>query len=383
MEEKDIKYFNVILKKYNQGLASAEEVEFLEKYYTLFEEKESFLDAQPPKIQQEIKSDIKNKVDEKIDFLIQERPISLFNRKYFKYIAAASILLVLSVGSYFAFKKPVYEVVGKSNDFAPGVNKATLELANGTKILLDTAVKGMIANLDGIAVFKNAAGEIEYKIKSTSSSDKVGFNTITTPNGGQYEVVLHDGSKIWLNAGSSLKYPTAFKGNDRTVTITGEAYLEVAKNKLKPFRVISGSQKIEVLGTHFNINAYTDEASIKTTLLEGAVKVSSNNSSTIIAPGEQTSLLRSNGNLEKKSVDVEQEVAWKNGVFVFKGEDIKAIMRQIARWYDVEVEYEGTVTDEKFYGQIYRNSKLSEVLAILELNNLHFKSNGRKITVSN
>lgn len=383
MEEKDIKYFNVILKKYNQGLASAEEVEFLEKYYTLFEEKESFLDAQPPKIQQEIKSDIKNKVDEKIDFLIQERTISLFNRKYFKYIAAASILLVLSVGSYFAFKKPVYEVVSKTNDFAPGVNKATLELANGTKILLDTAVKGMIANLDGIAVFKNAAGEIEYKIKSTSSSDKVGFNTITTPNGGQYEVVLHDGSKIWLNAGSSLKYPTAFKGNDRTVTITGEAYLEVAKNKLKPFRVISGSQTIEVLGTHFNINAYTDEASIKTTLLEGAVKVSSNNSSTIIAPGEQTSLLRSNGNLEKKSVDVEQEVAWKNGVFVFKGEDIKAIMRQIARWYDVEVEYEGTVTDEKFYGQIYRNSKLSEVLAILELNNLHFKSNGRKITVSN
>jgi len=383
MEEKDLKYFNVILRKYNQGIASAEEIEFLEKYYKLFDEKESFLDSQEQEIQQEIKNDIKTKVDDRIDLLIQKRPLFPFNNQYFKYIAAACILLMLSVGSYFAFKTPVYEVVSKTNDFAPGVNKATLELANGTKILLDTAAKGMIANLDGIKVYKNAAGEIEYKIQSAAATEEVGFNTITTPNGGQYQVVLHDGSKIWLNAGSSLKYPTAFKGNDRTVTITGEAYLEVAKNKQKPFKVISGNQTIEVLGTHFNVNAYEDEAAIKTTLLEGAVKVSTAKASTLIAPGEQTSFNNLNGSLQKKAVDVEQEVAWKNGLFSFKGDDVKAIMRQISRWYNVEIEYSGPITDEKFYGQISRNSKLSDVFAILELNNLHFKSNGRKITVSN
>ncbi|WP_316784951.1 FecR family protein [Pedobacter frigiditerrae] len=383
MEEKDLKYFNVILRKYNQGLASAEEIEFLEKYYKLFDEKEGFLDLQQLETQEAIKNEIKNKVDENIDFLIKKRSLSIFNNPYFKYIAAASVLLILSVGSYLAFKTPVYEVVSKTNDFAPGVNKATLELANGTKILLDTAVKGMIANLDGIKVYKNAAGEIEYKINSISSTDKVGFNTITTPNGGQYQVVLHDGSKIWLNAGSSLKYPTAFRGNDRTVNITGEAYLEVAKNKQLPFRVISGNQTIEVLGTHFNVNAYDDEVAIKTTLLEGAVKVLTDKASTIIAPGEQTYFNNSNGSLQKKAVDVEQEVAWKNGLFSFKGDDVQAIMRQISRWYNVEIEYTGPITDEKFYGQISRNSKLSEIFAILELNNLHFKSNGRKITVSN
>ncbi|WP_316767588.1 FecR family protein [Pedobacter frigiditerrae] len=383
MEETDLKYFNVILRKYNQGLASAEEIEFLEKYYKLFDEKEGFLDLQQLETQEAIKNEIKNKVDENIDFLVKKRSLSIFNNPYFKYIAAASVLLILSVGSYLAFKTPVYEVVSKINDFAPGVNKATLELANGTKILLDTAVKGMIANLDGIKVYKNAAGEIEYKINSISSTDKVGFNTITTPNGGQYQVVLHDGSKIWLNAGSSLKYPTAFRDNDRTVTITGEAYLEVAKNKQMPFRVISGNQTIEVLGTHFNVNAYDDEVAIKTTLLEGAVKVLTDKASTIIAPGEQTYFNNSNGSLQKKAVDVEQEVAWKNGLFSFKGDDVKAIMRQISRWYNVEIEYTGPITDEKFYGQISRNSKLSEIFAILELNNLHFKSNGRKITVSN
>ncbi|TCC87264.1 FecR family protein [Pedobacter frigiditerrae] len=381
MEEKDLKYFNVILRKFNQGIASPEEVEFLEKYYNLFEEKESFLNCQTPQLQETIKHDIKNKVDAEIN--LQTKTSSLFNNNYLRYFAAASILLVLSVTGYFALKSPTYQAIGKNNDFTPGVNTATLELANGTKILLDTAAKGVIAQLDGIKVYKNAAGEIQYKVQSAPEMEEVTFNTITTPKGGQYQVVLHDGSKVWLNAASSLKYPTAFKGKDRTVTITGEAYLEVAKNKQMPFKVTCGKQTIEVLGTHFNVNAYEDEATIKTTLLEGAVRVSADRNSTTIVPGEQTSYDYSAGSLQKKTVDVEQEMAWKNGLFSFKGEDVKAIMRQISRWYNVEIEYSGSVTDEKFYGQISRNSKLSEVFAILELNNVHFKSNGRKITVSN
>ncbi len=378
MEEKDLKYFNVILRKFSQGTASPEEIDFLEKYYNLFEDKDGYVAGE--EVQDIIKNEIKIKVDERIDHLIKKPKTSLFANHYFRYFAAASLLLMISVGGYFTFRQPIPQAISKSNDFVPGTNKAVLELANGTRILLDTAAKGVMVHMDGVTVYKNEAGQIQYKIQSALTSEEVAYNTITTPNGGQYEVVLHDGSRVWLNAGSSLKYPTAFRGKDRTVTVTGEAYFEVAKNKQMPFKVICGAQTVEVLGTHFNISAYEDEEATKTTLLEGAVKVTAGRQAIVIAPGEQTSF--DNSSIQKNEVDVEQEVAWKNGLFSFKGDDLKAIMRQISRWYDVEIEYSGTTSDEKFYGQIPRNSKLSEVISILELNNVHFKSNGRKIIVS-
>lgn len=383
MENKDLTYFNIILNKYLQGTASADEIAFLEKYYNLFEDKESFLDSQDLQSQEAIKNDIKNKVDYQIDILDSKQPVHIFRNSFFKYFAAACVLLMLSFACYFTLLRPAAQPISKTNDFIPGKNKALLELANGTQIWLDTAAKGTIAEIDGITIFKNAKGEIEYKLKSTPIGEEIGFNTITTPNGGHYQVVLHDGSRVWLNAGSSLKYPTAFRGKDRTVSITGEAYLEVAKNKAMPFKVVTRNQTIEVLGTHFNINAYVDEDAIKTTLLEGAVRVNANGNVLSMAPGEQVSFDPQKGNLQKKTVDVEQEVAWKNGLFSFKGDDLQSVMRQISRWYDVEIEYNGPIADDKFYGQISRDSRLSEVFAILELNNVHFKSRGRKIIVSN
>jgi len=208
-------------------------------------------------------------------------------------------------------------------------------------------------------------------------------NTVSTPKGGQYRIILPDGTNVWLNAASSISYPTVFKGAERLVTLNGEGYFEVTKNKAMPFRVKSAMQTIEVLGTHFNINAYTDETRVKTTLLEGSVKVISATRSTFITPGEQAAISRAgNGIISKQRVNVDKEVAWKNGVFSFADEDIRAVMRQVSRWYDIDVVYEGDIPDEKFFGEISRSSNLGDVFRILELNNMKFAVEGKTIKVS-
>jgi transmembrane sensor len=383
MNNKEKDYLHTALKRYRQGTASAEEISFLEKYFDVFEEKESFFTAHDQNIQETLKAELKSNIDKEIGQYPETFSLAAKKRRWITYVAAAaSVLLILAVGTYFTIGQKQYQQVSKTNDFVPGSNKATLKLADGREILLDTAANGAIAQLDGITITKNAAGEIEYKVNDVASTDVVAYHTITTPNGGRYHVVLPDGTKIWLNAGASLRYPTVFKGKTRAVEITGEGYFEVAKNKQMPFIVSCRNQKIEVLGTHFNINGYEDEDGIKTTLLEGSVKVSSPKASLTIEPGEQADLNTSSLTFQKLTVDVEQEIAWKNNLFSFKGDDIQTVMRQIARWYDVEISYEGSITDEKFYGQISRTSKLSEVFDILALSHVHFKSRGRQIVVS-
>ncbi|SFH34044.1 FecR family protein [Pedobacter insulae] len=378
MEKKEKDYLRIALERYRLGTATADEIAFLEKYYAVFEEKESFFASHDQEMYETLNTELKSAIDQEINR--SNESFSL--RPWVKYFAAASVLLILSISIYLTISQKPYQRVSKTNDFAAGSDKAILKLGDGTEILLDTATNGAIVQLDGLTITKNDAGEIEYKTNPTFSSDVVTYNTITIPNGGKYHVVLPDGSNVWLNAASSLRYPTIFKGKERQVEITGEGYFEVTKNKEMPFIVSCRNQKITVLGTHFNINSYEDEDGIKTTLLEGSVKVETAKDALLIKPGEQAYLNSSNLAIQKKAVDIAQETAWKDNLFSFKGDDVQSIMRQVSRWYDVEISYQGNITDQKFYGEISRTSKLSEVFAILELNNVHFKSKGRKIIVS-
>jgi len=278
------------------------------------------------------------------------------------------------------------------NDLTPGGNKAVLTLANGAQIILDSATNGALTQQGNTKIIKLDNGQLSYNsVNGSSSSPKTGeilYNTVSTPRGGQYQVVLADGSKVWLNAASSLRFPTSFTGNAREVTLTGEGYFEVTHDDAKPFKVLANGVEIKVLGTHFNINAYKDEPTIKTTLLEGSVKVGIGAASKTIRPGEQAQIESHdnslNPNIMVQSVDVDATVAWKNGRFIFHGNNILSVMRQLARWYDVEVSYEGNVTDEEFVGVINRSryENISEILDMLEkTRTVSFAISGHHVTV--
>jgi transmembrane sensor len=304
--------------------------------------------------------------------------------------AAAFILLFLSFGTYFLLQKKTSAqpfVISQANDIAPGGNKAILTLANGQKIILNSVGNGLLAQQGSSTVNKTADGQVVYAVsgsKTKNSASEIQYNSLTIPRGGEYQlVVLPDGSKVWLNSASSLRYPIAFTGNERKVELTGEAYFEVAHNPEMPFRVTSKGQAVEVLGTHFNINAYDDEPAIKTTLLEGKVKVTAtiSNEVRILHPGQQSAL---NSRLFAVApVETEEAVAWKNGQFMFENDNIQYIMRSISRWYNVTVEYNGAIPDDSFGGGISRFKNVSEALNVLQLTGkVHFEMEGRKIIVS-
>jgi transmembrane sensor len=312
--------------------------------------------------------------------------------------AAAAILLLLSVAGYFLLKpnKQPVEIAKNTPAFktdipAPATNKARITLANGTTVSIDSINNGMLAMQGNMKVVKNANGEITYEQTTDNGLPSIiAYNTLFNPRGSKaISLTLSDGSQVWLNAESSLKYPTSFTGNEREVEITGEAYFEIAKldlpgGKRMPFKVTKGTREIEVLGTHFNVNAYDDEDALKVTLLEGSVKVSitgNDQQSTVIKPGQQAIITTSGQLTANNSVDIEAVMAWKNGLFHFNSATLPEVLRQLARWYDVEVTYEGTIPDMKFGGEITRNTNLSQVLQILEESKVHFKIEGKKIVV--
>lgn len=390
MDSKYKQYFLQIIKKYNKGTATNEEIEFLENYYDAFELKEDLITTENEADYLDVKQSIKNKIDQRIGYQNTTTTINL-RLWWFKYAAVAVILISASIGLYFIGKqnKKKDQQNNAAQFILPGGNKAMLTLSNGTRIVLDDAHNGKIANQSNVSITKTNGNQIVYAL--ASGSNKAGDqqqayqlqNTISTPNGGQYALVLPDGTKVMLNAASSLTYPASFHGKERLVQLDGEAYFEVAKNKQMPFKVKSGSQVVEVLGTHFNINAYSDETSMKTTLLEGSVKISLGTNSTLIVPGQQAAVSRIGAaGILKYTVDVDKETAWKNGLFEFQNDDLKSIMRQVARWYDVKVIYADNLPNEKFIGEISRTSNLSDVFKILELNNVHFEVEGKTITVS-
>jgi len=303
----------------------------------------------------------------------KQTPVILISRVT-RYAAAAIILLAFGALLITRNTKPsVVAVTPKPpNKIKPGTQKAMLTLADGTVVALDSTANGKIAQQGATQVVKLASGQIRYQAANTTTEqDKVAYNVMSTPMGGQYQLTLPDGSNVWLNAGSSITYPTAFPGNKREVKITGEVYFEVAKDKNKTFRVTTGDQEIEVLGTHFNINAYADEDHIKTSLLQGAVKVNK----VLLQPGQAFT----HGKVEPTNVD--QDIAWKNGVFNFNNQTLAQVMRQLARWYDLEIVYPQGIPKKEYGGEIGRNLTLDQVLKGLENSGIHFQLNGRRLIV--
>ena len=302
------------------------------------------------------------------------------------WVAAAAVFLLVS-GYYLKFQRqPGKEIISAnlhppvSSNIVPGANKAILKLANGTAIILDSAANGVLARQGNTQIKMLGDGQLAYNALNHKPKEIV-YNELLTPRGGQFRLTLPDGSQVWLNASSSIIYPTAFTGAQRKVEIKGEAYFEIAKNASMPFHVKVNNLDVEVLGTHFNINAYADESSIKTTLLEGAVKVGNGSLARKLSPGQQAQVDSSGAIKVVSNADLEAAIAWKNGLFHFNNTSLQNLMRQIARWYDVDIEYRGAIPPREFGGEISRNSEVSEVLKILELSKVHFEIEGKKIIV--
>jgi transmembrane sensor len=299
-------------------------------------------------------------------------------------IISAAILIKYSSNNSESITEPV-AVVNTIHDVEPGGQKAILTLSDGSKIVLDNANSGQIAQQGHMQVIKTGDGEIQYKSSAGKKGNEkiVAFNTMSTPRGGHYQLLLPDGSKAWLNAESSITYPVAFAPGERKVKITGEAYFEIAKDKSKPFRVVTSDQVVEVLGTHFNVNAYPSEEA-KTSLLEGSVKISpagedgqtKSDRGWILKPGQAFM----NGRIVR--TDVDQDVAWKNGIFNFNNQNLSQVMRQLARWYDLQIVYPGGIPQKEYGGEIGRNLKLNQVLKGLENSGVHFELNGKQVTVT-
>lgn len=344
-------------------------------------------DTSVKKIPEDIKSRVWQSVISKTE---NGRVVRMEPRKL--WMVAASILILLVAGlSYFYLSKiqnkEMRSNIAKNtvlkNDIAPGGNKAVLILANGSSIVLDSVQNGTLTQQGSVKVVKLDNGKLIYEKDENTNDVAVQYNTISTPRGGQYQLVLVDGSKVWLNATSSIRFPTSFAGKERDVEITGEAYFEVAHNAEMPFHVKVNGMDVAVLGTHFNINAYDDEEVMKTTLLEGSIKVSQGNKSALIAPGEQAQIAEKTDKIEiKRNVDLDEIVAWKNGKFLFQNADIYSIMRQLERWYNITVSYEGNITNEEFVGVISRNVNISQILSMLERTGaVKFEIEGKKIIV--
>jgi len=307
-----------------------------------------------------------------------------------KLFAAASVLLTVISSSLFLYfhshpTKISSTVIAKPMEpmVVPGRNNAVLTLGNGTKVNLNQVPNGQISTADNTSIVKQQNGQLVYSSNENGIVAVPAYNTISTPNGGQYKVVLSDGTMVWLNAASSLTYPTAFKGIERHVELSGEAYFEVAKNKNMPFTITANKVHIQVLGTHFNVMAYADEAAVNTTLLEGSVKLNFNDKSAILEPGQQGIILKNSANIILKNVDVADAIAWKNQYFSFRKESLQSAMRKIARWYDLDIEYLGDTKNKMLGGSVSRTQSIAELLEYLELTGIvHFKLEGRKIIVT-
>ncbi|MES3019262.1 MAG: FecR domain-containing protein [Bacteroidota bacterium] len=384
---------HALTEKYLHNTASQEEIDKLFKWYQTEISDETEWDLN----EGEDEDSLKALIFSKISGDDQNKKGRGYKLAFYSIGIAASVLLLLAASLYFYTDKITPEIAvshkvapaSKPKDILPGGHKAILTLADGRKIVLDDSKNGVVINQNGINVHKNSAGIIVYEITDQSrkntdeASDhlKTIYNTIETPVGGKFQLALADGSKVWLNSASSLRFPVMFTNDTREVELKGEAYFEVSKDVHRKFSVRSGNQSVEVLGTHFNINAYSDEPSITTTLIEGKVRVIELNTkeSQILKPGEQSKVDRNI--LVRRTADTQTEVAWKDGYFYFENAPIETVMRQLGRWYGVTARYEGILPKHHFAGAISTNLTLLEVLGILEKSNVHFRLEGEEVIV--
>jgi transmembrane sensor len=330
-------------------------------------------------------------LDKKLPAILAKRNpsarISFLRSRWVRY--AAAIVILAGIGALFLLNrsstKPAPpDTVNAKKEIGPGKEGAILTLDDGRTVVLDDLGNGVVANQNGTKVVLKD-GQLLYE-KDGSAAAAIAYNTMTTPRGRQFQLVLPDGSKVWMNAASSIRYPLAFTGNERKVEVTGEVYFEVVKNAKMPFKVkVNDATGIEVLGTHFNINSYKNETSINTSLLEGSVRITNGPQQTILKPGQQGQVSYDVAQSPIKvvpNVDMEKVMAWKNGVFNFQDATLEEVMRQLERWYDIEVVYAEGVPHQEFIGKMGRDLNLSEVLRGLEMNKVHFRlEEGRKVIV--
>jgi transmembrane sensor len=385
--------FFALLDKYLKGEASYSEQRLVEEYYSRLEKSggKSLSEEQEIKLKELMLSNIHDSMDDVFAGDTENQRYKIW--RWLPYAAAASIILILATNLLFVktgdiskHKTVLAKVLPvKGDDVAPGGNKAILTLSDGSKIVLDDVKIGQVVEQAGIKITKSEDGKLIYDVPASyhnESSSGLSYNKIETPKGGQYQINLPDGTKVWLNAASSLKFPTAFEGKERFVELTGEAYFEVSPNKLMPFKVQTEKQTVEVLGTHFNINSYSNESSTKTTLLEGSVKVSNLGSKHVkyLEPGQQA-INTNDGNISLEAVNTDQATSWKNGRFIFNDMELESIMRQLERWYNVEVDY-SKIPKTSYNAHISMDLNLSKVLEALEVTgSIKFKIEGRTIKI--
>jgi ferric-dicitrate binding protein FerR (iron transport regulator) len=350
---------SLLSEKYLAGEASEEEISRLLDWYNNYDEQELTAIIADDDTEEELKQRMHQRL-----MTVTRKPAKVL---YTRWWAAAAVMLVLAVVGWLWSSTPGAVII------APGVNMATLTLADGSVINLDSTGNGMSLKQGHTKVEKTANGEVVYK-SDNAGETTVGYNVLSTPRGGQFKVVLPDGSAVWLNAASSIRYPTAFTGKERRIVITGEAYFEVAKNASAPFIVSVNNMKVTVLGTHFNINAYSEEPTINTSLLEGAILVQAGTALQHLVPGQATSVKPGTNEITLlQQADVNSAVAWKNGYFSFNAADIPSVMRQLARWYNMEVVYTDKLPEGTFTGEIGRTLTQEQLFTILSKAGIHFK----------
>lgn len=337
----------------------------------------------------ELSPEIISKLEARLPLILSSRPrasiVSLARKNWLRY--AAAVLLIAGAGAYLYLANrqtqvtaPQVAVTSTPAEIQPGREGAILTLADGSTMVLDSLGNGLVTTQNGTrVVLRN--GQLLYE--AGQSKALVAYNTMSTPKGRQFQLVLSDGTRVWLNAASSIRYPTIFSNTERKVEITGEAYFEVARNPASPFRVqINEHTEVEVLGTHFNINSYENEESINTTLLEGSVQVKNRDGKIVLRPGQQARVKGEDKIRVLNDVDVEKVMAWKNGVFNFQDATLQEVMRQLERWYDIEVVYEKDVPQLEFFGKMGKDLSLQTVLRGLEKSNVHFRiEEGRRLVV--
>ncbi len=344
-----------LIRKYLEGTATLEEEALLETWYI------SAAQDQP-----KIKS-----------------PLRLWTR----IAAAAAVLIMVSVGSLIIIRKnkiqPVVEIYPLGNEILPARTRATLTLLDGSTMALDSATNRVLAR-QGDANISSLDGQLIYPANGPdqlATSGAISYNTLTTRPGQHYSLLLPDGSRVWLNSASSITYPIVFPEDERKVKVTGEAYFEIAHNPNRPFKISVKNQLVEVMGTHLNINAYESE-SINTTLLEGSIRITKGSVATILTPGQQAISRPNDSSFQIKQIDADEAIAWKNGYFYFDRADIRTVMRELARWYNVQIIYKGTLPKRTFKGKVYRNINASEALSVLSFFGARFSIEGKTITVS-
>jgi len=387
-----------IAARFLNGTATEEEAAQLHQWYDAWVDEETIIQADtedPAIIESRMLSHMLQQIRAKD--AVPAPVVTMPKRRWWKVAVAAAVIMALGFTLFLWQKKYTHKThdtlaaSDTTSGIKPGIDKAMLILADGRQVVLDTTATGIVSKQGNITII-NGNGQLSYAGTNGKQEEATYYNTVRTGSGNQYRLVLPDGSHVWLNAASTLRFPTRFNGKERVVELTGEGYFEVAKNASMPFHVQVNNMEVEVLGTHFNVNAYDDEDEIKTTLLEGAVKVQSAignrqsanaERSVVLKPGEQTAFSRSSQLSKPIPVQTEEVVAWKNGLFQFTDAPITAVMRQVARWYNVEVAYQGNVQQEIFSGTIPRTSGITQLIKILELTKtVKVSIEGRKLMIA-